>query len=293
MILTCYVRGLVLHSSLFCRYCFRFNQVQHKQPGICLHQMGEIVDQEWSCALRNPNPSVWWTASVATVFGWVLGRVICLKLLRFKNLFKIKCYSTKWKTTCCFVESTGCFTLRSFWERLKIVLVGWLAVKPKQSIVSRKQQIVSMKILYRPVSGRWQSQSQSQRLESKSTRRRLGEEASPRQGVAQPGRRQEQISLSQGSHSAVPRYPWVGKTTEGAALWEGLRSRWFGAVIKRRRRWLQGHSDSTRVGLPDSWSTPAASKTPLGQIRLKGRVTPRVARCRVREEGRYALKVSD
>jgi len=50
-------------------------------------------------------------------------------------------------------------------------------------------------------------------------RRRLGE------GVAQPGRRQDQISLSQGNHSAVTRYPWVGKTMEGATPWEGLKSR--------------------------------------------------------------------
>ena len=48
-----------------------------------------------------------------------------------------------------------------------------------------------------------------------------------RQGKAsfQPGRRQDQISLRQGNHSVVPRYPWVGKTMEGATPWEGLRSR--------------------------------------------------------------------
>ena len=67
------------------------------------------------------------------------------------------------------------------------------------------------------------------------TRRRLGEETPSAsfakrkrrlgEGVAQPGRRQDQISLSQGSHSAAPRYPWVGKTMEGAMPWEGLRSR--------------------------------------------------------------------
>ena len=66
-----------------------------------------------------------------------------------------------------------------------------------------------------------------------------------------------------------------------------------GTVIKRRERWLQGHCNSTSIGQPDSESIPAAPETPLGQIRLKRKVTPRVAGCRVREEGRYALKVSD
>jgi len=42
-----------------------------------------IVDQEWSCALKNPNPSVWWRAGVAVVFGWDLGRV---KLLEYMAL---------------------------------------------------------------------------------------------------------------------------------------------------------------------------------------------------------------
>ena len=67
------------------------------------------------------------------------------------------------------------------------------------------------------------------------TRRRLGEEtpsssvAKARrrlgEGVAQPGHRQDQISLRQGNHSGVPRYPWVGKTMEGATPWEDLKSR--------------------------------------------------------------------
>ena len=169
--------------------------------------------------------------------------------------------------------------------------------------------------MYRPVSGRWLSQGQSQHQESKSTpgvkvntRRCLGEET-PNASVAKKKRRQgkasprwrrrptraspDQILLRQGNHSVVPRYPWVGKTMEGATPWEGLRSRWSGGVLKRRERWLQGHSNNTSVGQPDSWSTPAAPETPLGQIRLKRKVTPRVAGCRVREEGRYALKVSD
>ena len=66
-------------------------------------------------------------------------------------------------------------------------------------------------------------------------RRRLGKET-PRgsvakarrhlcEGVAQPGRRQDQISLRQGNHRAVPRYPWAGKTMERATPWEGLGSR--------------------------------------------------------------------
>jgi len=50
-------------------------------------------------------------------------------------------------------------------------------------------------------------------------RRRLGE------GVAQLGRRQRQMSQRRGDHSVAPRYPWVGKTMEGATPWEGLKSR--------------------------------------------------------------------
>jgi len=53
------------------------------------------------------------------------------------------------------------------------------------------------------------------------------------------------------------------------------------AVKKRRKRW------------PDSCSAPAAPETPVGQIRLKRKVTPRAAGHRGQEEGRYALKVSD
>ena len=163
--------------------------------------------------------------------------------------------------------------------------------------------------MYRPVSGRWLSQGQSQHQEWKSTQgvawvKRRHVPVTPRgsiakarrclgEGVAQPGRRPDQILLRQGNHSVVPRYPWVGKTMEGATTWEGLRSRWSRRVIKRRERWIQGHSNNTSVGQPDSWSIPVAPETPLGQIRLKRKVTPRVNGCRVREEGRYALRVSD
>ena len=53
-----------------------------------------------------------------------------------------------------------------------------------------------------------------------------------RQGKASPRWRRrptraspDKTLLKQGNHSAAPRYPWVGKTMEGATPWEGLKSR--------------------------------------------------------------------
>ena len=129
-------------------------------------------------------------------------------------------------------------------------------------------------------------------------------QASPRGSVAKRKHRQDKVLPSRVSprwndskarwpqrHSPIP----MGRKYHGGgdAVGRPLTPDNQGIVIKRRKRWLQGHSDSTNVGQPDSWSTPAAPETPLGQIRLKERVTPRVARCRIREEGRYTLKVSD
>ena len=78
------------------------------------------VYQEWSSALKNPNPSVWRKAGVV-VSRRDLGRIECestpllnLNLMWFKTFLKSSVFPTKWKTTCCFVESTDCFTLRSF-----------------------------------------------------------------------------------------------------------------------------------------------------------------------------------
>ena len=87
--------------------------------------------------------------------------------------------------------------------------------------------------LYRPVPGRWQSQSQCQRRgqsqhkapprwgDAKGRHRRG--KASLRGSIAKVGRRQGEISPERGIHSVAPRYPWVGKTMEGAILWEGLK----------------------------------------------------------------------
>ena len=63
--------------------------------------------------------------------------------------------------------------------------------------------------------------------DAKCQRHQLGrrqDKASPR-GRRRPTRASpDQTVLKQGNHSVVPRYPWVGKTMEGATPWEGLRS---------------------------------------------------------------------
>jgi len=80
-----------------------------------------FVDQEWSNALQNPNPKclmkgwccccVWEGSGYNRMWSTPL---LNLKLMWFKTFLKSSVFPTKWKTTCCFVDSTGCFTLRSF-----------------------------------------------------------------------------------------------------------------------------------------------------------------------------------
>jgi len=64
-----------------------------------------------------------------------------------ETFFKLDVFPTKWKTTCCFVESTSCFDLRGFEKGWKLFDLVDLAVKPNQSVVSCFQPIVSLKIL--------------------------------------------------------------------------------------------------------------------------------------------------
>ena len=164
--------------------------------------------------------------------------------------------------------------------------------------------------LYRPVSGSWLSQGQSQTPGVKvNARRRLsGETPSAsiakrkrRQGKASPRWRRRPTRASPRSNIIKSRRSRCGSPIPmgrkdhggGDAVRRPQTLYNQGTVIKRKERWLQGHSNNTSVGQPNSWSIPAAPETPLGQIWLKRKVTPRVAGCRVREEGRYALKVSD
>ena len=79
-------------------------------------------------------------------------------------------------------------------------------------------------ILYRPVSGRWQSQGQSQ-CRGQSQHKASPGEATPSASIAQAARRQGKMSQKQGSRSVAPRYPWVGKTMEGVTPWEDLKPR--------------------------------------------------------------------
>jgi len=103
--------------------------------------------------LRIEIQGVWWNSGVVVVFGWDLGRIVWstpllnLKLMWFKTFLKLSVFPTKWKTTCCFVESSGCFTLTIFWKCWKVFGFVDLTVKPKQSDVSWFQPIVSLKIL--------------------------------------------------------------------------------------------------------------------------------------------------
>ena len=86
---------------------------------------------------------VWWKIGVVVVCGWDLGRLKCdplflnLKLMWIKRFLKLNVFPTKWKTTCCFFESTG-------WKLFDLVN---LTIKPNQSVVSWFQLIVSLKIL--------------------------------------------------------------------------------------------------------------------------------------------------
>jgi len=64
-----------------------------------------------------------------------------------ETFLKLDVFPTKWKTTCCFVESTDCFALRGFAKGWKLFDLVDLTVKPNQSVVSCFQPIVSLKIL--------------------------------------------------------------------------------------------------------------------------------------------------
>ena len=64
-----------------------------------------------------------------------------------ETFLKLDVFPTKWKTTCCFVESTGCFSLRGFEKGWKLFDFVDLTFKPNQSVVVCFQPIVSLKIL--------------------------------------------------------------------------------------------------------------------------------------------------
>ena len=96
------------------------------------------VDQVWSSALKNPNPKClmkgWCCCCVSVGSGY--NRVwstplLNLKLMWFKTFLKSSVFLTKWKTTCCFVESTSCFALRSFEKGWKLFWFGWLNCQAK------------------------------------------------------------------------------------------------------------------------------------------------------------------
>ena len=105
---------------MFCRNCFRFNQIQHKQPGICLHQIGRDCWIKCVQALKNPNP-------LSLMEGWM-----CLLLLR------------------CFRKGSGvddlCKSTLDWIQSLSILKLFELKVffklSEKQHVVLSKQPIV-------------------------------------------------------------------------------------------------------------------------------------------------------
>ena len=66
-----------------------------------------------------------------------------------------------------------------------------------------------------------------------------------------------------------------------------------GTVIKKRERWLQGHRNSASIEQPASRSAPAVQKRPWDRYDPGEGSRPGAATHRAREEGRYALTVSD
>jgi len=55
-VLTKYQKFYALFKTVFCRNCFRFNQVQHKHQGFVFIKEGEIVEPSGVQVLKNPNP---------------------------------------------------------------------------------------------------------------------------------------------------------------------------------------------------------------------------------------------